>query len=347
MLWVPESSAYPHNLFYLMEGYNLWIGDISDPKSPHQIGHWTDAKIMRSIALNNNFIFAVTGSGLMIIDVSNPVRPILASHNSHDSLYDVMVVDTIAYLADLDDGLRIMNVSDPYHPQELALLLLPDTHGMDIEGNLAYISAKGGLSVVDISDPLDPTELGFVHTEGARSSVVDVCISDKFAFMAYGHDLPIIDVSRPNSPEVIYHHKTSSGASGVNTINDDSILLSCGYAGIFILKTNLPTGINDYQEESILTGLQVFQNYPNPFNKNTIIQYSLPSNSVLVPVRIKIFNILGQEIITLIDEMKVAGYYSINWNGKDASGKNLASGFYLYSIETEEYHCIKSMILLK
>jgi len=81
------------------------------------------------------------------------------------------------------------------------------------------------------------------------------------------------------------------------------------------------------------------QNYPNPFNPNTEIKYSIPSKSM---VTLKIYNILGKEIETLVNETKDAGEYSINFNSK-----NLTSGIYFYRITAGRYSAIKKMMLLK
>jgi hypothetical protein len=81
------------------------------------------------------------------------------------------------------------------------------------------------------------------------------------------------------------------------------------------------------------------QNYPNPFNPNTTISYSIPSSSF---VQLKIFNIIGQEIATLVNEEKLAGNYEVNF---DAS--NLPSGVYIYKMNAGSYVQTRKMILLK
>ncbi len=81
------------------------------------------------------------------------------------------------------------------------------------------------------------------------------------------------------------------------------------------------------------------QNYPNPFNPETNIQYDLPSDNF---VSIKIFDITGKEITTLVNEFKTAGRYSIGFNGS-----NLASGIYYYKIEAGNFTQVRKMILLK
>ena len=72
------------------------------------------------------------------------------------------------------------------------------------------------------------------------------------------------------------------------------------------------------------------QNYPNPFNPVTRINYQLPYSS---DVRISIFNILGQEVATLVNSHQEFGYYQVNWNSKNTKGKKVSSGVYFYHLK--------------
>ncbi len=85
------------------------------------------------------------------------------------------------------------------------------------------------------------------------------------------------------------------------------------------------------------------QNYPNPFNPETAIRFELPRRSFLT---IQVYNMLGQKIRTLIVEQRPAGIHIIKWDGKDDLGKNVSSGVYLYSLETENFRQVKKMVLL-
>ncbi len=81
------------------------------------------------------------------------------------------------------------------------------------------------------------------------------------------------------------------------------------------------------------------QNYPNPFNPATVIKYQLPRSS---NVMIKVFDILGKEVTTLVNEKIEAGYHQVEFNGG-----NLASGLYLYKIEADGFTEVKKMMLIK
>jgi len=96
------------------------------------------------------------------------------------------------------------------------------------------------------------------------------------------------------------------------------------------------------EEEASLTipveyGLD--QNYPNPFNPNTTINYQLPAKN---HVSLKVYDILGNLITTLVDQEMEAGYYNVNWNASQ-----LASGLYIYRIISGSFVSTKKMILMK
>ena len=93
------------------------------------------------------------------------------------------------------------------------------------------------------------------------------------------------------------------------------------------------------ESEKKLQSFKLLQNYPNPFNPSTTIQFDLPKNS---EVTLNIFNILGEEVATLISGRLSAGSYSYEW---DASG--LASGIYLYRLQAGKYVETRKMVLMR
>jgi len=83
----------------------------------------------------------------------------------------------------------------------------------------------------------------------------------------------------------------------------------------------------------------LLQNYPNPFNPSTTIQFVIPEKSNVV---ITIFNSIGEDVLTIVDENKEAGSYEVNFN---ASG--FTSGIYYYKLQTDNFAQTKKMILMK
>jgi hypothetical protein len=97
------------------------------------------------------------------------------------------------------------------------------------------------------------------------------------------------------------------------------------------------TGVKETGEVPLTYAL--YQNYPNPFNPVTTIKYSIPNSERVV---LKVYNILGQEVATLVNEEQRAGVYELKF---DAS--NLASGVYFYKLQAGKFIDVKKMMLVK
>ena len=120
-------------------------------------------------------------------------------------------------------------------------------------------------------------------------------------------------------------------------ISESHLFASVNYGGVF-RKLNSTTSVYETQND-IPASFDLAQNYPNPFNPNTSIEYSVPSNEY---VSLKVYDILGNEIVTLVNEQKEAGNYEVNF---DAS--NFVSGVYIYRLTLGNKYLSKKMILIK
>jgi hypothetical protein len=108
--------------------------------------------------------------------------------------------------------------------------------------------------------------------------------------------------------------------------------------------------ITGVAENEIPTDFGLSQNFPNPFNPTTTIEYALPTAA---NVTLRVYNMLGQEIASLVNETRPAGFMQVVWNGRDSRGAQVASGTYLYRIEaravdgSQVFVQNRKMILLK
>jgi len=112
------------------------------------------------------------------------------------------------------------------------------------------------------------------------------------------------------------------------------VLKAWGIELIFLNTTDMNEG-GTYHPE----GITLYQNYPNPFNPSTIISYQLPVGGIVL---VKVYDILGNEIATLVDEYKPAGKYDVKFNAS-----SLSSGVYFYQLKAGEFIGSKKMLLLK
>ena len=150
--------------------------------------------------------------------------------------------------------------------------------------------------------------------------------------------LPLIGISIafmfPLRPEIAIGIMIAKGISNINSIS--KLIYTAQTAQVFY-NTNLVTDVNEIAP--IPFRFELFQNYPNPFNSTTIIKYSI---SVKTNVELKVFDILGREIKTLVNEEKDAGSYKLKFNG----GK-LSSGIYFYRLKAGDFLQTKKLLYLK
>ncbi len=117
-----------------------------------------------------------------------------------------------------------------------------------------------------------------------------------------------------------------------NHVNNNSIIK------FSIMKYSQTIGISQINSE-VSEDYLLYQNYPNPFNPKTIINFQLPKSG---KVSLKVYNAVGKEVITLINENKNSGNYNINFDGS-----NFPSGIYFYTLKSGSFKESKRMLLLK
>ena len=126
----------------------------------------------------------------------------------------------------------------------------------------------------------------------------------------------------------------------VNTARRDSFVLRAD--AITLLETL--TGVEYEILPNVPNSYSLSQNYPNPFNPTTKIQIGLP---VAENVQLTIYDILGREVRTLINEKYDAGAYSVQWDGRNNFGTQVATGMYIYRIHAGNFVSTKKMLLMK
>jgi hypothetical protein len=98
------------------------------------------------------------------------------------------------------------------------------------------------------------------------------------------------------------------------------------------------------EQATLPTTFALGQNYPNPFNPETVIEFALPTTG---EISLRIYNVAGQLVRTLVSGTTPAGYYQVRWDGRDANGSNVSSGVYFYKIDTKNFSETRKMLLVK
>jgi len=104
----------------------------------------------------------------------------------------------------------------------------------------------------------------------------------------------------------------------------------------------------EQEDSGIPQSFSLAQNFPNPFNPVTVIQYQLPGSGLKTArVSLKVYDLLGKEVQTLVDREHAPGIYEIRWDGTNNSGAKVSSGVYIYQLKFRDFTSSKKMILLR
>ena len=203
-----------------------------------------------------------------------------------------------------------------------------------------YTGGNGGGSASAISiDASLPVELVSFAAKVEKSDVV-LTWQTAVETNNYGFDIERKSTSTWNNVGFMEGHGTTNARQSYSFVDRSA-------SGIvsYRLKQIDRNGSFKYSEEAEVTvaatekTFALFQNYPNPFNPNTMIQYHVPVHS---RVSLKVYNILGAEVATLVDEIKEAGTYSARLDGT-----KLSSGLYFYTIKADNFTATKKLLLTK
>lgn len=165
---------------------------------------------------------------------------------------------------------------------------------------------------------------------------------DAESIYVFGTTIASVEPATPEVGPHIYNAKADPVDLSFITIRQGSTALAPALRldGIRIATTwNALLTATDVEETSIPTKYELNQNYPNPFNPSTVINYQLPEAG---NVTLKVYDVLGNEVSTLVNEFKQAGVY----NAKFANS-NLSSGIYLYRLQAGSFVSVKRMMLIK
>ena len=128
------------------------------------------------------------------------------------------------------------------------------------------------------------------------------------------------------------------------SLNPELLNVVCSYPSQDSPAT-VNTTVASADEVSLLPSeYALFQNYPNPFNPSTQITFDVPNSEF---VMLRVYNLLGQDVQTLINKSMTPGRYTVEWNGNDMLNNDVASGVYFYELRGESFISRKKMLLIR
>ncbi|MDP6726616.1 MAG: T9SS type A sorting domain-containing protein, partial [Candidatus Marinimicrobia bacterium] len=129
-----------------------------------------------------------------------------------------------------------------------------------------------------------------------------------------------------------------------NSLDKEDSYVSIQYTFLDQYKNVIAQGFMSQKVIAVPDEFALHQNYPNPFNPVTTIQYDIPEET---HVNLIIYDILGREVKTLLNQTEQPGYKSIRWNGRNNAGQEISAGMYFYRLETTGFVKVHKMVLLK
>ncbi len=327
---------------YVLCDTDMVILDVSDISTPKVM-----AKVIFGDTLNDyNGVGAlgtldVFGSTLYVarnskklytIDVSNPSSPAIEHIQSvSEAPLSLAKSGDYLYVVTVDSGIQVFNIQASENPKQSGVINVGLLLGLNVSENNLYALTECGFTCYKILDSTDLEPTGCCSllpgmVEGKIESDSDI------AYVCYNGYFMIIDVS--SFPRIV---DTIENAGFISFgLNGNYVLASQG-GNLLILKNNLVTKLQ--KSPSSPQSFELYQNYPNPFNPSTKINFQIATAG---RVTLRLYDILGREIATLMDKWVQAGNYSVN-----LGNTKLASGVYFYSLRLNREIITKKMEILK
>jgi hypothetical protein len=345
-------------------GKDSRITDITNPASPVVLpGTFNSSHTITISTRGNMFIEYV---GVTIYDlVNHPEQP--------DSLYKIFNTGHDSTwrrdrLYDFNwNNLNIWDVSNPYLPQLLGSDDDPTIlsyHSGDESKNGDYLYVCDELAVTptpdivvfDVSDPTDPTRIYSLNDGTSRVHQLYV-VGDLMFVGYYTSGFKVFDVSNPAAPVFADQYDTSTyqTETGSDVYNGAYNAYPFAPSGIVYVSDH-PNGLYLFSVEghtgpvtavgggAPARGVTLAQNFPNPFNPRTAISFTLGARS---RARLRIHDVRGATVRTLVDRELPAGEYREEWDGTDDRGRRAASGVYFYRLDAGGASQTRRMVLLK
>lgn len=319
----------------------LRVINISDPQQPQEVRALRIGRT-RQLALANAFAYvAASDSGLVVLDLANPADPVVSAADTTVFGQAIATNGQSLLLAD-NQRLILFDISDPAYPVRHGASdpFTTGCEGLALHGQNVFVPDGDSLRIYDISNPDSLLQVSVTSLAG---SGFDVAVQYPYAGIAAGESgLQIFDISDETDPYLAGVYSNINIARGI-TIANQLLFLSEEKAGLSIYRFDGLTALED-PAVSLPQTLLLMQNYPNPFNGTTVIDYYLPAAG---EVDLAIYNLLGQEIKTLVRSGKRAGTHTIRWDGRDANGNPVASGVYFYRLKADDLVKSKKLLLLQ
>ena len=351
-----------HPQFIIIPGYRDYFYNEKGDVDSIATGYWHDSLwVSDSTGISINYSYDKEGNIVSKTYLSNGVE-IRDEENSYDSLGNLILnkvalstsIDTTYNFREYDSQNRLILAKSfhSYYPQVDQNVYQYDSSGnvnctsqskdngefRNIANHYLMFDESGKLQKEIKSRIFDPTDSVWTDT-------LEILFSyDEYnKILSMGEETWFRYNTDGNLDTLAFLHTMGLYLEGRAILVDSygNSLALPDYVGICTFYySKLDSNATDIKESKLSNKtFTLYQNYPNPFNPTTTITYSLPKSSM---VTLKIYDLLGREVTTLVNEEKHSGTYKVTWNAQ-----NIPSGVYFYRLTAGAYSQVNKMILMK
>ena len=292
----------------------------------------------RTISIDKADYISTWDKAHLLVDKCEPQNLILIYDAKNDRLAQYDMEDNNYVFVSVEDEL-VSASSD--NQSMLYDVVTEQFYEFDFELPMYSLGSKAFI----VYDEANQTLRGY---SGKNHTWSDLPISEEPASFLSGCNFSLVSVTYNNDNRGKYYAFNGFHNNFVELIPEsdwrksrfgDSIMVLLNEEKIYAFDPQVVTSIDEDASGQIVNQFTLHQNYPNPFNSQTVIRYRLGKPA---PIKIKVFNVLGQEVASLIDEKQAAGNHQVVWRAD-----NLSSGVYFYRLESGHIRIIKKCLLVK
>jgi hypothetical protein len=330
--------------------YTMRVIDIADPANPTELtaipGGYMRTRFSGAVGFSR---IGGVSDEIHVHDFADPGAPeFVTSIPVAD--WTTHAVSDDRLLVALAGDLAVFDVGDPQNPVERGRVDLQwsnsTMHGeITVVENIAYVSMchtslENEMRVVDFGDPDNPV----AHTGPAPGDETwGIDSDDGYLYIAVGASgAEVFSLDNPLAPEFVGRHPAGYHSWNVNT-GSGIFAVANSEAGIFVYRNNLvATGVDD--RPTATPRVLQLTNHPNPFGLETRVSFTLPSSGHLT---LAVYNAKGQRVRVLREGHLEAGPQSVDWDGRDTTGRLVPSGVYFVRLDGKGEKAIRKLVVVR
>ena len=337
----------PESITYDTTGKRYFISNTSSSKivQRDRQGNVTDfvtvGGSIHGVTVYNGKVFVCNGTRVRGYDLITAAEVFNVVISGSTFLNDLAIDNSgMMYVSDFN-GRRIYKVNtnnSEYWIYVPATTNQPNGVYVDAPRNRLLICCWGGSAPVKAVNLVDSVISNIITTPYSNCDGISLDRNDNVYISTWGIQSVVrYDINFANPPVVVAGSLSNPADIYVNRMTDTLAVPNAGNSTVGLFLLDIPTGIS--QVSGIANSFELHQNYPNPFNPSTNLEFGI---SDLRFVSLKIYDLLGKEVTTLVNEVLDPGTYKYTFDASD-----LSSGIYYYKMEAEGFSETKRMTVLK